>query len=228
MQASRRWRGLLFTTILAVSPTGERLLSQTQSSEAVNIAAEAIAAYEAKNWRHVAQLTHPQALAEFQSEHLERARGWQHIPSLVEVPDSIMPPEVVKYFDEMRTRVFSEHGNPGLHGFAGVDSLANLERLAPEDLLVSYLEGSDPKPEQYEGRRPPISTRTVLGSITEGDSSTHVVYRLRTDVDGFDGMERIAVLTLRRIESGWRILLNDDIGDSGSIRAFSTEPPEDQ
>ena len=218
---------LIFAVLLLALPMGTQPMPQPQSTEALRVAAEVIAAYEAKQWARVAQLTHPQALAEFQSEHLTRARQWQSFPVAMEVPDSIMPPEVAKYFDDMRTRVLSEHGNPGLFGFAGVDSIADLERMSPEELLVSYLEGHDPKPEQYDGGEVPSSRRTILGSVSEGDSATHVLYRVRTTVEGFSGTERVLVLTLRRSNGIWRILLNDDIGDAGSIQAF-TLPPEDR
>ncbi len=199
----------------------------TAPEDPVSVARAALAAYEAKDWGRVAQLTHPEALAQLRETHLGLARAWEAHPAITAVRDSTIPEEVAKYFDEMRGRMVAEHGNPAIHGFAGVRSVADLERLSPEAFLVSYLEGHDPKPENYDDGKPPVQTRTTVGAVFESDSVVHVVYRIHTDVGQFGETEQVDVLTVRWMPRGWRVMLNQDLALTGAIRVFRRGDPDE-
>jgi hypothetical protein len=187
------------------------MAQSTQLDDPVSVARAAFTAYEAKDWRRVARVTHPDALAQLREQNLRMARAWEARPPLAAVHDSTVPEGVARYFDEIHARSVAEHGNPMLAGFSGVSSVAEFERLSPEAVLIAYLEGQAPKPENYDGGRPPVSTRKVIGGVPEADSVVHVVYRIHTDVGRFGETEEVDVLTLRRAPSGWRIMLNDDL-----------------
>lgn len=50
----------------------------------------------------------------------------------------------------------------------------------------------------------------LLGHVDEGADMTHVLYRLRLDIDGVE-MRKVDVLTLRRDRGEWRAMLSADI-----------------
>ncbi|HEU4642497.1 MAG TPA: hypothetical protein VFS44_08590 [Gemmatimonadaceae bacterium] len=50
----------------------------------------------------------------------------------------------------------------------------------------------------------------VLGHVDEGTDMTHVLYRLRLEIDGVE-MRKVDVLTLKRDRGEWRAMLSADI-----------------
>jgi len=106
-------------------------------------------------------------------------------------------------------------GNPVLQGFARVETAAQFESLPLTELFARWLEGHDPRPDNYRDGRCPVSTRTVVGEVVEGDSTIHVVYRIHTDVGIFGQTDGRELVTARQSGEEWRFVPNRDIGSAG-------------
>jgi hypothetical protein len=101
----------------------------------------------------------------------------------------------------------------------GVSSIEELRALpAPvlfERVLRNQLEG--------EMRAILASTEvTVLGHVMEGDSTAHVVYRMRMNFGG-QTLDQVQVMPLQRAGGEWRVLLTGSL--AGMMNAMPTERP---
>lgn len=63
---------------------------------------------------------------------------------------------------------------------------------------------------------------TVIGSVPEGDTLLHVVYRLRMPMEG-DHMTQMHVMSLKQYEGAWKLMLSGDI--QSMSRLFQATPP---
>ncbi|MGH7648802.1 MAG: hypothetical protein ACREND_11840 [Gemmatimonadaceae bacterium] len=109
-------------------------------------------------------------------------------------PDA--PPEVRRWFTERAERglVLSSLAED----FAGVQTVAELESLTPEQVVASALQG-------LFARTLAKISRAWLGVVSEGENLAHAVYRARflaaADHDG-----SVAILSMRRTAAEWRVL----------------------
>jgi hypothetical protein len=193
--------------------------SETDLDAAIELARSLLQAYEAKDWTTAAKQVHDTALAQFREMQLAMAQAWEERPTLAGERDPTMPAEVAAYFDSVHT----DRGNPLLHFFPRVSTLAELRALTPTEFLARFMEGNDPKPENYDDHRPPVFTREVIGAVPEGDSLAHVVYRIHSDMGRGGQTQEVEVMTVRRANRGWRALLNRDIAVIGTfeVRAWN-------
>lgn len=101
----------------------------------------------------------------------------------------------------------------------GVSTIEELRALpAPvlfERVLRNQLEG--------EMRAILASTEvTVLGHVMEGDSTAHVVYRMRMNFGG-QSLDQVQVMPLQRAGGQWRVLLTGSL--AGMMNSMPTERP---
>ncbi|HEU4880615.1 MAG TPA: hypothetical protein VFT45_00180 [Longimicrobium sp.] len=99
----------------------------------------------------------------------------------------------------------------------GVSSIEELRALpAPvlfERVLRNQLEG--------EMRAILASTEvTILGHVMEGDSTAHVVYRMRMNFGG-QSLDQVQVMPLQRSGNEWRVLLTGSL--AGMMNSMPTE-----
>ena len=216
----------LLAIIAIASPSNEQPMAQRSGLDTPEaVVRAAFAAYEAKQWSRFAALVHPDALTEFQKQHLVMADAWEHHPRLTEVRDSTMPAAVAEYFDKMQDEMGTRFGNPVLRQFARVKTLDELKALSPQEFLARYLEASSPKPNPKDPEyQPPVAKREVIGSVTENPTLVHVVYRVRTDVGRYGRTEEVTVLPVRRSATGREIMLNSDLVFTGSVLTSDVEP----
>ena len=194
----------LASTFVTISVGGATAVAQSSGSTDRAIAAvkEVLRAYEAGQWNRVAAMVHPEGLQRFRTEQLTMAQAWQNAPNAE------------------ASRILQVRGNPALIGFPRIRTLEELERLSPRELFARWLEGHERKPENYDDGRPPVSQRTVLGSVIEGDSLVHVLYRIHTDVGRYGRTNETEVITAKRDGADWRVLLNKDLSLTGYIEVY--------
>ncbi|HEX6373995.1 MAG TPA: hypothetical protein VF006_34015 [Longimicrobium sp.] len=100
----------------------------------------------------------------------------------------------------------------------GVSSIEEMRALpAPvlfERVLRNQLEG--------EMRAILASTQvTILGHVMEGDTTAHVVYRMRMDFGG-QTLDQVQVIPLERASGEWRVLLTGSL--AGMMGSMPSEP----
>jgi hypothetical protein len=123
--------------------------------------------------------------------------------------------------EELKTTMVGFAEIPGAteeEGFTemfGVRTLEEMRALAPavlfERMLRSQL-GNDEMREILGG-----TEVAVLGHVMEGDTTAHVVYRMRMSF-GEQTMDQVQVMPLKRADGEWRVLLTGSFaGMMGSI-----------
>lgn len=116
------------------------------------------------------------------------------------------------------TEPTSAHTLRYLRQVFGVESIAGLEKLGPEEAVARYLRHTwAGEPATLEQ---PTVRRVFLGAVVESPEETHVVFRVFTGNDS----SVVDVLTLRRSSSGWKTMLNGSLltrGQLGFAAAFS-------
>jgi hypothetical protein len=175
-------------------------------SEPIALVRTAFRAYEGKQWSEFATLVHTDALTEFRSQHLGMAEVWEaHADEINKV--------------RQRTETNPDLGNPTLHQFAGVKTLSELRELSPQQLLARYLEGTSPKADPRDPEyQPPIDTREIIGEVDESKDLVDVVYRVRSDLGRYGRSESVEVVPVKRVASGWKLMLNNELSFAGSMR----------
>jgi hypothetical protein len=91
--------------------------------------------------------------------------------------------------------------------FADVKDLPALRGLAPKDFFVAFCRGIAKQRPQV---REVLSTaRTqVLGHVSEGTDTAHVVYRMTVPTEG-EAVTKVSLMSLRKTPDGWRLLLTE-------------------
>ena len=204
------------------------LMAQTApaASSPRAVAQAAISALDAGRWEAVPPLVDPAELERFRRKRLWWMRMMEaerkklasgEISMRFVNPD--VPPAVREWFDKQS----EEHAvrEPGAT-FAGVTSMAELERLSAPEMLARFLQARE---HRYVGDPWPGDTAThlvtlrnlrevrrIIGELSEGDSLVHILYRHHLERDGKpDGPEQVLVTTTRRTPQGWRLLLNSEL-----------------
>jgi len=152
------------------------------------------------DWMIVAELTDPGCLREFADDRLEHARaveGGSDSRMLAGGPPDA-PPEVRTCFAERAGRAFPKSSLP--EEFAGVATVAALEKLKPSELAAKALQG-------LFGMAVSDSDRTWLGVVDEGAEYAHALYRFRFHADP-DLEGSVGILSMRRNSTGWGVLWN--------------------
>jgi hypothetical protein len=182
--------------VLTLLPLGARAAGGQSAARAAvgpttpaGAARAAFSALEARDWRALAALVDPRALAEFREDFLQP----------------------LEQFDSTGERASALNPERELGpSFAGVRSLAALRALPATDLYARDMAGQW----RFVGEafvRSARVTRAVVGTVAEGDSTAHVVYRLRV-ARGTRRPNSVAqVITARRVAGAWRLVPNADL-----------------
>ena len=100
----------------------------------------------------------------------------------------------------------------------GVSSIEEMRALAPAVLFERVLRN------QLEGEMRAILASTeisILGHVMEGDTTAHVVYRMRMNFGG-QSLDQVQVMPLQRAGAEWRVLLTGSL--AGMMNSMPTEP----
>ncbi len=126
--------------------------------------------------------------------------------------------------EELKTTVAGMAALPGateepeFREMFGVGTLEELRALPAQTLFERVLRN------QLEGEMRAILATAqvqVLGHVLEGESTAHVVYRMKMDFGG-QTMDQVQVLPLERVDGQWRVLLTGSL--AGMMNAMPAEP----
>lgn len=124
---------------------------------------------------------------------------------------ALMHPEALEEMKETMTGLTAIAGateEPEFEQMFGVKTAEELRALPAatmfERMLRSQLQDEDMR-QVLQGMQ--IS---ILGHVLEGDSTAHVVYRMRMSVMGMN-MDQVQVAPLKRAEGQWRVLLTGSL-----------------
>jgi hypothetical protein len=189
---------LLIAVVGALSPnvsSAQPIPSATSVATYDSVFAQAFSAYDRQDWRALARLSDPAALARFRDYNVALQRMVLDIPAENGGADS---PAQRESFER---------------------DYQSLVALSAESLFVrSAHEQLDP---YFSDSRRPTVERQVLGHTLEGDSLVHVVFRYvarwatkDTKSSEFDSeLNVVDVLTLRRSGGRWRPRLNGGLAE---------------
>jgi hypothetical protein len=114
--------------------------------------------------------------------------------------------------------------NPQFREMFGVSGMEEFNRLTSAQLFERLLRWQLEKPEMREvlsGTR-----TTVLGHVMEGDSTAHVVYRMRMSIREMD-VDQVQVASVKRAANGqWRVLLTGNFAGMMNAAPRAERGPE--
>ena len=129
-----------------------------------------------------AELLHPEALTRFRASMMEVIEA---------AAASGNTEEVLELFDRIKT-------------------VKHLQQLTDAQFLESYYVGvgkirSGPQQLLREAKI------EVLGQVEEGPDLAHVIYRLTVPREEDAPLQKLSVMSLKRVKDGWRTLLSEDV-----------------
>lgn len=134
---------------------------------------------------------------------------------------ALMHPEAL---EELKTTLTGMAALPGATEDAefremfGVSSIEEMRALPAAVLFERVLRN------QLEGEMRAILASTgvtILGHVMEGDTTAHVVYRMRMDFGG-QSLDQVQVMPLQRAGGEWRVLLTGSL--AGMMSSMPAEP----
>jgi hypothetical protein len=193
----------------ALPPHVPRAIAQPGPAET---ARTAFVAFERRDWQGLTALVDSERLAAFQREELAylvpwfnskeaRARAARKGASvfMLSYEDSLPPEAMVAEVPDMKVQVFPN-----------APTLRELAQLSPAGFFARWCEAVyDVDPDKGPGGGRPSWGRHVVGEVLEGETLAHVLYRSDLKSRQPWSVER---MPLKQSASGWRLLLNDDIG----------------
>lgn len=149
-----------------------------------------------------AQVEAPEAVAKRAAEATARA-DWKAFAEL-------MHPAALTDFRRMFREIVALDGSEELRkSFFGVETVAEFDALTDSgtfEALMKGLAANVPGVAEALGSM----SMEVVGVLPEGEELAHVVYRTGASIENLT-MSKTAVMTLRRHEGQWRMLLNGAI-----------------
>ncbi len=187
------------------------------------------AALESGRWMDAARMVHPDALARFRDRKLMMLRSATDPAAERTITvdellrhDPRMPRAVAEYQVQEAGRTMDTYLRHALES-AGVTSVAEFERMGPEDAFARYLAANDEgrqmrralrgKADSAMGalvsRMTPRPVRTLIGSVpaAQGAETAYAVYSVshRGGLVPMTGPERVSVVGVRRDGAAWKL-----------------------
>jgi hypothetical protein len=166
-------------------------------TEPLEVARSFCGALDTGDWHAITALTDAESLHDFAEERLAHARSLERGAGnrkYAGPPDA--PPEVRRWLTERAERGLALSSLA--EDFAGVQTVAELESLTPEQVAARALQG-------LFARTLAQIARAWLGVVTEDEDRVHAVYRARF-LAAPDEEGTVAILSMRRSAAGWRVL----------------------
>jgi hypothetical protein len=132
----------------------------------------------------------------------------------------MMHPEALKEFRGLLMTVVAAAGEKGqekqvLALFDGAKSADDLKEFTDVKFFTAFYRTVTKLQPQLKEMLGGSEVQT-LGSVAEGKDKMHVLYRMTMSVQGAK-VTKMAVLSLRKTESGWGMLLDGDIEGMGAM-----------
>jgi hypothetical protein len=179
------------------------------------VVATAFSALESEDWSRLAELTHPDALAEYRSHQIAFLLAWAEYLSKDESvrgggfgSSGEIKPELLARFADQELDWVPEH-----------PTIGELAALSPKNFFARWMRaGYRERP--LAGRRLPGIPRQILGAVSESERLAHVVYRGMEWMPG----EAIHVMSLSRADGDWLLMQNMETLKSPRLPTPGREP----
>ena len=196
-----RARPILLTGALSALLTG--MASSQTPTQAVQAAFDA---YRRSDWPALASLVHPDALTAFRIAQLGSAVGFSLARSDPQMrgrnigitPADFVGDDAIKKAEGIQVAEFP-----------GKPTIGELARLSPREFFARWCQAAV----QDNKRGPWLASqrvgRQIIGEILENDTLAHVMYRIQVESIRLAG--KVEVMSLKKADGRWLILLNDDV-----------------
>jgi len=163
-------------------------------------------AYGRSDWSALGSLVHPDALTAFRTAQLGSAVGFslaQNDPQMrgrnIGIsPADFVSADAIKKAEGIRVAKFP--GNP---------TIGELARLSPKEFFVRWCQAAVQDNERGPWLAMQRVGRQIIGEIIENDTLAHVMYRVLVESIYLAG--KLEVMSLKKVDGRWLILLNDDV-----------------
>ncbi len=218
--------GLVLVGLLAPAAGAAPQPALRGAEEAAAAARSIFAALGAQRWNEVVAYMDSTAVARFRHRIIQQAWASTDYTYRPPRPDPNMPACVAEYLKLRQPVAPAVPPAVSKEQLLGLDSVEELERLAPAVLVARYLDWND---EGNRARRmSPGATvsrtaRSVLGAVMASDSVALVVYDLAT-YSGFGtgGYDRVSLLELVRRGAAWKIASPDALMGYGPTMSLAS------
>ncbi|CAN5202664.1 hypothetical protein BH24GEM2_BH24GEM2_18700 [soil metagenome] len=224
----------LILALCCLAMVSNSAATQTPQPATPEAAAQALfTALSEGRWLDAARLVDPEALSRFREQKLIEMRSIREPKPMTiaeyrrQEPE--MPEAVAEYMVKQANQAREKFGSYITHDFAGVSSVADLEKLSAEEMMARWFQARDPSyriqqaagtpgrelPPQAIALVEPRNERTVMSTAAgEHADIAHVVFRT---VQWY-GKERaphspLGVLVVRRTPAGWRVDPTESTGE---------------
>ena len=196
-----RVRPILLAGALSALLTG--MASSQTPTQAVQAAFDA---YRRSDWAALASLVHPDALTAFRTAQLGSAVGYSLARNDPQMrgrnigitPADFVSDDAIKKAEGIRVAEFP-----------GKPTIGELARLSPKEFFARWCQAAV----QDNERGPWLATqrvgRQIIGELIENDTLAHVMYRIQVESIRLAG--KVEVMSLKKADGRWLILLNDDV-----------------
>ena len=191
----------------AIPPYDPRADRESGPAETVRTA---FAGFRRRDWQSLSALVDSERLAAFQREELAYLVAWTHSrPAQEQATGKRFTAFILSYEDSLPPAVMvAEVANIKAPVFPGGPTFGELAQLSPPSFFARWCEAVyDVTPEKGLGKTE--FQRDVIGVVLEGHALAHALYRSGLTYPQPWYVQR---MPLRRSASGWKLLLNDDIG----------------
>jgi len=186
-----------FTLVAMRMATGQMTPTQTVQT--------GFDAFARSDWRTLASLIHPEALTAFRTDQLGSAVGYVLLRTDAQMRNrniSIRPADFVSPDAIERSKDLP------VAEFPGAPTIGELAALSLSDFFVRWCEAA------FRNRERPWPAiqqvgRQIIGELMEGDTLAHVLYRQQVESIWIAG--KLDVMSLKRVQGHWLMLLNDDV-----------------
>ncbi|HYJ81030.1 MAG TPA: hypothetical protein VEW03_15565 [Longimicrobiaceae bacterium] len=131
---------------------------------------------------------------------------------------ALMHPQALESFKAGFVRLAAPSEAAGaLEAVFGVRNVAELQAVPAAELYERFMRKSV---SESSGMQELFDTAEfqVVGHVAEGEETAHVVYRLRAVTEGME-VTRLAVITLRRHQGAWKVVLTGEVAGFPSVIA---------
>ena len=212
-----RFQRLAFALSLLVALPAGRLVAQSTPRDVVQ---GYFAAIDGRRWRDAVALLDPEQLGPAREIMLGTLVGWiqqrdrlRRMQRRRRSSGALIPLS----YEGTLAEALSRFGDTPLPAIPGVRTLRDLAELPTPEFTARLLEASDLRSVESFRRTAEGSTRRVLGTVAEGDSIAHVLYRSEGPNVRHDDPYHVEVVATVRRGERWHVRRRPGEAGSGSF-----------
>jgi hypothetical protein len=196
-------------------PLDERMSARPTPREVVE---SAFVAFETQNWAALSALVHPTVLRSFQHSQISYfAASIQSREARAQAKSEGVMAFMLSYEDSLSAEAIAQVAELEVPLSPRPRRIGELAKLSPGEFFEEWCRAAYATPSDGIGRWKRGFDRRIIGQVFEGEDLAHVLYR----TPRLNAADR---MPLQWSETGWRIMLNDDIGWRGDLDLERDEP----